>query len=260
MRNTALVSMETTNSVYNTSLYNATTPQTALSWQRVIIANAWAYSGAEWTELMAMHNSGTYNNQWMVVTAAAFTPGHAPKPGFLWIIEQIPGYTQAADVTSVMVAQGYWPSYNIPYFPEVYNMSGYPAKAAQYGPQYTYAGASRAQIFKRNATAVTDLPSLFALLRYNNYANDPLAGGDPILGAISSRGDLRSPGPVAFGGVDTKVTAIGDLPKLVVYSQSGPTNLQQPTFAWANFPTFANVQHTLVPASFNFDILLTSLE
>lgn len=58
-------------------------------------------------------------------------------------------------------------------------------------------------MFKRNVTEgdVSDILTARALLRYNNYAVDPLAKDDPITGSISSRGDLRTPKPVAFGGV-----------------------------------------------------------
>ena len=43
-----------------------------------------------------------------------FVPGQGAKPGFLWIIEQIPGMAPAADVTDVLINQGnYWPSYNV---------------------------------------------------------------------------------------------------------------------------------------------------
>lgn len=44
----------------------------------------------------------------------------------------------------------------------------------------------RAQIFRRNATDVTNLVSMKALMRYNNYEHDPLSGGDPG-NAIASR-------------------------------------------------------------------------
>ena len=100
--------METTNGVYNRSLYEAITPSSALMWQRVQarggggdacmcdvlhlhaqapthsvpgflftsplplplaaqVANLGAESGEEWVRLFEQHNSGTYNNQWMVL-------------------------------------------------------------------------------------------------------------------------------------------------------------------------------------------------
>ena len=37
-----------------------------VSWQRVRVANALAHNGEEWTEYLKVHQSGTYNNQYMV--------------------------------------------------------------------------------------------------------------------------------------------------------------------------------------------------
>lgn len=193
-----------------------------------------------------------------------FTPGQLPQPGFLWIIEQIPGYVHAQDVTSVLNQQGYWASYNIPYEQDIFDMSGYPAMVEKYGDSYTYDNCSRANIFRRNATDVVDLPSVRALLRYNNFQHDPLSGGDPILGSVSSRGDLRSAPavPVPFGGVDTKVIAwssMGEGGDLEVWAESGPTHDQQVPFAWADFPQFVNVSRVLVPAVFDFPTIAIAL-
>lgn len=199
--------------------------------------------------------------QWMVADYTKFTPGNKPQPNFLRIIEQIPGFTDTADVTPVLISQLNWPSYNIPYLRSIFNASGYPAMVAKYGAEYTYESNSRALIFARNVSLVTDWMSARALLRYNNYLHDPLAKGDPITGSISSRGDFRTPKPVAFGGVDTKVTSMrgsmGPDFDLRVFAESGPTHDQLPFFAWSGANgAFANVQHTLVPAEFDFDTVM----
>lgn len=85
---------------------------------------------------------------------------------------------------------------------------------AKYGPSYSYEGAYRHVIFARNATMVHDGADMEALMRYNNFQHDPLSHDDPVLGSISSRGDLVASKPTAFGGVDSKVrhakTIIGE--------------------------------------------------
>jgi len=200
----------------------------------------------------------------MVVDASRFVPGFPPFVGMLWIVEQIPGTCAAADVTPVLVEQGgYWPSYNIPYFPAVYQASGYPAMAAKYGSQYVYAECDRANIFRRNQSDVVDRVTARNVLRYNNYANDPLAGGDPILGSISSRGDLRATTPVAFGGIDTKVTSLGALGPggpIESLAESGPTHDQQIPFAWSSYPSFVNISRIDVPPVFNFPTIIVRLQ
>ena len=110
-----LVVLETTNPNYNASAYDLITPASLLYWQRVMAANYLATSGAEWMAVAARHNSGTYNNQWIVVDYSRFTPGAPLKAGTLWVGEQAPGWWHAADQTATL-AYGYWPSYNRPYF------------------------------------------------------------------------------------------------------------------------------------------------
>ena len=40
------------------------------------------------------------------------------QAGLMWVAEQIPGLTAAADMTATL-ERGYWPSYNVPFFREV---------------------------------------------------------------------------------------------------------------------------------------------
>ena len=54
--------IETSISLYNKTLLDRIVPETMLCWQRVVLANALAHNGKEWTDLFAQHNSGTYNN------------------------------------------------------------------------------------------------------------------------------------------------------------------------------------------------------
>jgi hypothetical protein len=56
----------------------------------------------------------------------------------------------SADVTSVINEKGYWPSYNIPYFPDIFNISGFQAYVKLYGNWFTYNKSPRALIFARD--------------------------------------------------------------------------------------------------------------
>ena len=56
--------------------------------------------------------------RYMIVDLKRFTPGKDLQPGLLWVAEQIPGLVASRDMTE-QLARGYWPSYNVPYFPEV---------------------------------------------------------------------------------------------------------------------------------------------
>lgn len=86
--------------------------------------------------------------------------------------------------------------------------------------------------------------------RYNNYAEDPLSLGDPVLGSVCARGDLQKSDPVAFGCVDSKVTTATQT-SATVHAVSGPTHVQQPVFVFD--PKFENVVHTGVENVWDFD-------
>lgn len=87
-----LIVMETTNGVMNTSLFQYVTTKTVMYWIRVIVANRMAASGKDWATYFSLYNSGTYNNQWMIVDNKLFNPGKPIVANTLWIAEQIPGY------------------------------------------------------------------------------------------------------------------------------------------------------------------------
>ena len=192
-----------------------------LEWIRAVVANNLATSGEEWSDVFARHNSGTYNNQWMVVDYKLFRTGETDlQPGLLWILEQIPGTVMAADLTDFLQSQQYWPSYNAPYFSEIFNMSGGQELVDEYGDWFTYDKTPRAQIFRRDHSGVSDVDSMMRLMRYNDYKNDPLAACDcepPYSGenAISARCDLNpANGTYPFSalghrdhaGIDMKLT------------------------------------------------------
>ena len=147
--------------------------------------------------MFGRYNSGTYNNQWMIVDYKRFKKGDTVlRPGLLWILEQIPGTVMAEDVTSVLQSQQYWASYNSPYFPEIFNMSGNPELVEEYGDWFSYDMTPRAQIFRRDQSGVTDVGSMMRLMRYNDYTNDPLSACDcqppySAENAISARCDLN---------------------------------------------------------------------
>ncbi|QQP41115.1 Phospholipase B-like, partial [Caligus rogercresseyi] len=105
----------------------------------------------------------TYNNQWMVVDYKRFKPGRKViRPGLLWILEQIPGHIHYADVTGVLKKKGYWPSYNSPYFKDIFNLSGGPEAVAKHGDWFSY-----------ERTPLQDMSSMMKIMRYNDFVMIP---------------------------------------------------------------------------------------
>jgi len=242
--------IETTNDIFNTSLYQLVTPESLLSWVRTILANRMSTDGQSWTTIFAKYNSGTYNNQWIITDYKKFLAGERQmQPNTVWILEQIPGYCESADVSPIINQQGYWLSYNIPYFPFIYSISGYPAQVTKYGDGYSYSKCPRAQIFKRDFSKAGSLDGMKWIMRYNNYQNDPLSLEDPG-NAISSRFDLETSGPNPFGGIDSKIASYNMINKFTAIAISGPTFYQQTAFDWS---AFESTPHYGQPEVFNFD-------
>jgi len=245
-----LVIMETTNNVFNQSLYVHVTPETVPYWIRVMVANRLATSGEEWSNIFAQYNSGTYNNQYQIVDNKLFAAGQPLPPNVLWITEQIPGYVVAADQTAYLVQNQYFPSYNIPFYEFIYNISGYPEQYARLGNSMSYSMCPRAQIFRRDQGKVANFTDFVELMRSNNYLTDPLSLGNPC-NAISSRCDLNTTDPgSAFGGTDCKATDATRSPSLLCYAVCGPTTENEPPFSWT--PEFAATPHFGQPETFDF--------
>ena len=51
---------------------------------------------------------------------------------------------------SAILREGYWASYNIPFYEDVFNISGYPGMVERFGPSMSHDLAPRAKIFRRD--------------------------------------------------------------------------------------------------------------
>ncbi|EKF38636.1 lysosomal/endosomal membrane protein p67, putative,lysosomal membrane glycoprotein, putative [Trypanosoma cruzi marinkellei] len=269
MTSERLAVMETTNGIFNNSLYTYLNPRTVSEFLRVMIANFLATDSPSWVKYFSLNNSGTYNNQWMVLNMAAVANPKAPMPAnTFWVAEQLPGSTfplgvTAADMTDHLNKHGYWASYNIPYFENVYNISGYLTKE-EFGDYFSYTKCPRAKIFERNQSGVVSLETMKRLIRYNNYKEDKLSLIQNCTGAgtndtcnppfsamlaIASRGDLNPVGDAKkygplyeylghrdHGATDAKIATwsgmVMDPHHFTSHVICGPTNEQQPTFEW----------------------------
>jgi hypothetical protein len=253
-----LVVLETTNSVYNMSLYNYVTTHTVPYWIRILVANRMAACGERWSEIFARHNSGTYNNQWMIVDNKLVESGmDSYPPNTLWVLEQIPGFCVSDDLTSVLNAQGYWASYNVPYFPFIYDISGYGNPIMCGEPKWcSYENCSRANIFRRVQDSVVDLASYKHVMRYNQWQTDPFSLRDACA-SVSARCDLNVPWAThvqyqAYGGIDNKLTTNKWSASRRAEIVCGPTWDSQPPFAWTEQWSSTNLYYGM-PTVFAFD-------
>jgi len=205
----------------------------------------------------------------MVVNYNLFEPTKPLKDDVLWVLEQMPGITVAKDVSSVLRNQGYWSSFNIPYFDEVFRASGHQEMVDKYGDFYSYNNNPRAQMFARDQDKARDVDSMIELMRYNDFQNDPLSRCNctPPYSAensISSRNDLnpingsypiKLLGHRPSGATDLKLTTLDLLLLQQFVAISGPTYDPLPPFRWST-SDFKNLPHHGQPDLFSFEPMI----
>ncbi|XP_073229179.1 phospholipase B-like 1 isoform X2 [Porites lutea] len=212
-----LIMLQTTNSLFNTSLLKYVSTESLLAWHRVRLSNLMARGGKEWAEIYTQYNSGTYNNQYMLLDLKKVQLKKSLLTGALWVVEQIPGLVVSGDQTEILRA-GYWPSYNVPFYEQV-----------------------------------VDIESMKHILRYNDYPNDTYSDNNPY-NSICSRGDLLIPSDRSPDGCyDTKVTDFSMAESLMSEAISGPTYQGLPVFCWSNY-SFQN-KHVGLPDCYDFDFV-----
>lgn len=269
--NSGLVTLETTHGNSNVSLWEKVKPVGQMFTSvRVMTSNRLAWNGLTWTNTFSYCNSGTNNNEWMVIDYNHFKPGSQPREGTLYILEQIPGYIRSGDQTQVLIDQGYWASYNVPFYPDIFTMSGNDELVKKYGDWFTYDKTPRAQIFKREQSKVKDVNSLMQLMRYNDYKYDPLSRCNctppySAGNAIAARNDLNPangtyPFPAlghrSYGATDAKVTSFRLALSQQMYAVCGPTTGKSlPNFQWSK-TDFNSLPHIMQPDLFNFTYVL----
>ncbi len=239
---------ETTNNIFNETLFDFLNPNTLMCWIRTMVANRLSNSGKEWVNIFKKYNSGTYNNQFQILDMKKIDLNNqkVEDSDVLWIIEQLPNYTEEHDVTQIL-KYGYWPSYNVPYSKYIFEYSGYKEYIEKF-PElfniYDYNNCGRAKIIRRDNYKIKDIESFQTFLRYNDFKNDNFSDGDAC-NSIACRSDLYEDKNIeCFGATDAKFTSLKNFKENgYIYIISGPTNDQQKNFDWND--TFCNKNESL---------------
>lgn len=273
-----LAVMETTIGNSNPDLYRRyVKPECVLEWLRNIVANRLAHDGQSWLDVYQPYQSGSYNNQNFVLNFNLFSPGQPLQPNTVVMVEQIPGFIVATDVSAQLQAERYFGSYNVAFNPDIRSLSFADKNADKYGSWFTYNGTARALIFARNHTDVVDMETMQALMRYNNYKHDPLSSqmqtcaylhmsnctpSQTTENTIATRGDLNPKDGVyglsAFGqrnhvATDSKITSFStfNATSLPIRAICGPPYEQVPVFQWSTSP-YSDLPHHGMPDVFKF--------
>ena len=240
---------ETTNLDSNRTGRLEMRPDRLATFVRATVASLLATTPAQWNELFRVDNSGGYNNQWMILQmrwAHEDLPHRELRPGTFWVVEQAPGMFVAKDQTAHLNEHSYWTSFNVPY---------YPAIRRQLNFTFT---APRGKMFDRMQGNVSDLTSIYYLIRYNNYKHDQLSTNQTCITpwtangtvhcdpsrlqepwmAIAARFDLFWGEYLALNGAtDIKATSARMLMEhnFRTLIQLGPTAVQQPPFVFSDW-------------------------
>jgi len=155
--------------------------------------------------------------------------------GFL---EQIPGYIEKRDCTDHLQQDGYWASYNRPFFDTIRAQSKWQYFQALHADMFSYRENPRARIFAREQSSVQNICDMKRVMRFNQYQTDPLSEGCPG-NAIAARHDLMPVSgrscdisPESNGATDAKITCLDWISKLKALAVVGPTSEGQAPFDW----------------------------
>lgn len=255
--------LETTINNFNEELYSKVVPQSLFTWIRAVHATWTTNNGKDWTETFIRYNSGTYNNQYLVVDSKKFVPKEKPTNDLLWIIEQYPGIYRNQDVTQYLVSDGFFPSFNTPWFEELYNLAHFPEIVAQWGDDgnyWSYNTSARYYIFYRDVPRIKTFEDFKAFMRYNNWKRDIYSNGDPgqqILARYDQRPGL-SPHypPKYFGGLDSKCLMLSEAKygsRMQFHARASPAYDEKNGIPKFVFPDESILKHDGLPDVWDFD-------
>jgi len=220
----AMSVMETTNGVYNKQMYDYITYESVPYWLRIQVANKLGTDGPSWAEAYKIHPAGTYNNQWMLLDLTKMKEDR----NLLTILEEMPGMIHVEDMTSKLKKDTFWPSFNVPYFKDIWKNMGYTQR---------YDEAVRYKLFSALQTNIKTMADFRYVMQWNK-PKSPLSGGNPG-NAIAKRSDLLYYHG-KFGGIDGKVASakkvLANLDSIPVQARVGPTHDDVGPFCWEHPP------------------------
>jgi hypothetical protein len=248
-----MVVLESSLEIPNHDLYKNLKSQTIPKWLRTNIANKLATTNQEWIDIFFHLNSGTHNNQWLIINMNEFEKyiniqnSHlfydAEPEGILHIVEQIPVLDRKyyEDVSKTLFKDTYFATYNAPYFEEVKEVGGFISHNVS-----DYYHAHRHYLFKELHKNVKNAEDVKYVMRYHD--------SEEICDTICPRCDYTQNRP--FGGVDGKVTDLkmmkNDLKSHLIYGPSHTPGVSEPF----NFTLYSSWSHLGIPEYFDFNWII----
>eukprot|EP00929_Paragymnodinium_shiwhaense_P034520 TRINITY_DN18766_c0_g1_i2.p1 TRINITY_DN18766_c0_g1~~TRINITY_DN18766_c0_g1_i2.p1 ORF type:complete len:682 (+),score=159.08 TRINITY_DN18766_c0_g1_i2:146-2191(+) len=254
-----LAIMETSIEVLDTAVWGRMPRSPGIpTFAHVMAVNRLAKNAVDWSRLFTANADSTYYAaQWMVLDFNKFTVKQPLPPNAFWVVEVIPGLTHSEDKTANLMAEGYWGSFNRPFFEEIREVSGHAAAEKSHGALYSWDKNPRAEIFKKQAPITDTLFDMRGLMTRNLWPNAGVTPSGPGH-EISARMDLSTTQPLPNGGIDAKITSACLVKKLGVQAESGPSHSVLGPFAWRapdGREMFPGWPHQGLPNIFNFNFI-----
>lgn len=244
-----MVVLETSLGILDQTIYKNLRTNTIPKWIRVSIANKLCRDNEEWVDVFFRGNSGTHNNQWLVVDYNMFDKyltetkkeNNISPEKIVYLIEQIPLLDKKyyEDFSAKLFTDSYVASYNAPYFSEVIDSIGYRNTTGD------YFHARRYEIFQNLNGDVKDIEGVKEVLRFHNKQY--------LCDTIAPRCDMVEKRP--FGAVDAKVTdssLINEMLSHIVYGPPHKEGVTEP-FDFSLYPTYL---HLGIPEVFKFEWII----
>jgi hypothetical protein len=224
-----------------------------------MISSYLAASPAQWAQVFATDDAGTYSSMFMIAdmrAAYAAQLSNATLPaGTFVVLEAVPNSAHFEDMTAKLVRDGVWLSFDVAYFNITRRLLGinntFEYGVLKYDDSPYMSGPRRDMHFVTNAT------TMFYAMRHNNWPHDPAqtvpkcrvlqcpSDDHPMtrtsMFGAAPRNDLVPDVffPDATGGIDAKVTSpamlFADPDRPVIIMQNGPTFVQQKPFSFAEY-------------------------
>lgn len=199
---------------------------------RLMTINFLSDTGVEWVENYKNTKNHLYITQWVVVDYNQLSLYNArnselTKKGIIQVLEEVPSKVFSEDITNKFFEDGYFGSFNYPYFDESFHILGFSKfqelKVKGSDPSVN----SRQFIIDKLHNQIHDIESFIKIISYNGFHEpNPEFEDDPSLNdptnGIMARYDLLQDADY-FGGIDYKVLNLAYSKKQQFDTRLGPT-------------------------------------
>jgi len=165
-----------------------------------------------------------------------------------FVLEQVPGYIEVRDMTEYLWENGFWASYNRPFFEKISSKAGYLEMTRLYGKTYSYDENPRAKLIQFKIGQVKCVEDLKNLMQNNRDIME-----SNFMNTVSPRYDLSISRELKrpAGGIDSKIVNINLVKSGKVHAISGPSRQgNAPAFDWKDW---SQEPHYGLPQHWNFD-------